>query len=125
MSKVLEGLKYSKSHEWVKKEGNIAIIGISDYAQESLGAIVYAEVPEEGEIFERGQVFGAVESTKAASDVYTPVSGKVIKVNEDVLDTPELINQDAYDTWLIKIDMEDDTELDELMSSAEYERSLK
>ncbi len=96
MSKVIEGIKYADSHEWVKVEGNVGIIGISDYAQHSLGDIVYVDLPSEGEEISKGEEFGAVESVKAASDLYSPVSGTIIEINSALESEPELINQDAY-----------------------------
>ena len=95
MSKVIEGIKYADSHEWVKVEGNIGFIGISDYAQHSLGDIVYVDLPSEGDEISKGEEFGAVESVKAASDLYSPVSGTIIEINSALEDQPELINQDA------------------------------
>src|SRR5690554_5889106 len=103
MSKVLENLKYAKSHEWVKVEGEFAYIGITDYAQDSLGSIVYLEVPEVGDEVKQGKDFGVVESVKAASDLYAPISGEVIEVNEDLIDSPELINSDPYGSWMVKL----------------------
>ncbi len=122
MSKVIEGIKYADSHEWIKVEGNIGIIGISDYAQHSLGDIVYVDLPSEGDDISKGEEFGAVESVKAASDLYLPVSGTVIEVNSELESTPELINQDAYENWIIKIELADPTELDSLLDAAEYEK---
>ena len=122
MSKVIEGIKYADSHEWIKVEGNIGIIGISDYAQHSLGDIVYVDLPSEGDDISKGEEFGAVESVKAASDLYLPVSGTVIEVNSELESTPELINQDAYENWIIKIELADPTELDSLLDVAEYEK---
>ena len=122
MSKVIEGIKYADSHEWIKVEGNIGIIGISDYAQHSLGDIVYVDLPSEGDDISKGEEFGAVESVKAASDLYLPVSGTVIEINSELESTPELINQDAYENWIIKIELADPTELDSLLDAAEYEK---
>ena len=121
MAKVIEGLYYSESHEYVKVEGNIGIIGITDYAQKALGNVVYVDMPEVDDEVEAGTEFGAVESVKAASDLYSPVSGMVVEVNEALEDAPELINQDAYANWIIKVEMSDESELENLMDAAAYE----
>ena len=121
MAKVIEGLYYSESHEFVKVEGNIASIGITDYAQQALGNIVYVDLPEVDDEIEAGDDFGAVESVKAASDLSTPVSGKVVEVNEALEDTPEMINQDAFGAWIIKVELSDTSELDNLMDAKKYE----
>ena len=121
MVKVIEGLYYSESHEFVKVEGNIASIGITDYAQQALGNIVYVDLPDVDDEIEAGDDFGAVESVKAASDLSTPVSGKVVEVNEALEDTPELINQDAFGAWIIKVELSDTSELDNLMDAKKYE----
>lgn len=121
MAKVIEGLYYSESHEYVKVEGNIGIIGITDYAQKALGNVVYVDMPEVDDEVEAGTEFGAVESVKAASDLYSPVSGTVVEVNEALEDAPELINQDAYENWIIKVEMSDESELENLMDAAAYE----
>ncbi len=121
MAKVIEGLYYSESHEFVKVEGNIASIGITDYAQQALGNIVYVDLPEVDDEIEAGNDFGAVESVKAASDLSTPVSGTVVEVNEALEDTPELINQDAFGAWIIKVELSDTSELDNLMDAKKYE----
>ena len=120
MSKVLEGLKYSESHEWVKVEGNVAVIGVSDFAQKEMGDITYVDIPEEGDEVVAGEEFGALESVKAASDLYSPVSGTVVAVNEELADTPEKVNEDAYAAWIIKVEMSDPSELDALMDAAAY-----
>lgn len=120
MAKIIEGLKYTEEHEWVSLEGNIATIGISDFAQSSLGDIVFVELPEEGEEIESGASFGVVESIKSVSDLYTPVSGKVIEKNDTVVETPENLNEDAFGSWLIKIELTDSSQLDELMDSEAY-----
>ena len=122
MSKVIEGIKYADSHEWVKVEGNIGFIGISDYAQHSLGDIVYVDLPSEGEEIGKGEEFGAVESVKAASDLYSPVSGTIIEINNALEGEPELINQDAYENWIIKVELADPSELDSLLDAAAYEK---
>lgn len=121
MAKVIEGLYYSESHEFVKVEGNIASIGITDYAQQALGNIVYVDLPDVDDEIEAGDDFGAVESVKAASDLSTPVSGKVVEVNEALEDTPELINKDAFGAWIIKVELSDSSELDNLMDAKKYE----
>ncbi|MFR5270100.1 MAG: glycine cleavage system protein GcvH [Hoylesella buccalis] len=121
MAKVIEGLYYSESHEFVKVEGNIASIGITDYAQQALGNIVYVDLPDVDDEIEAGDDFGAVESVKAASDLSTPVSGTVVEVNEALEDTPELINQDAFGVWIIKVELSDTSELDNLMDAKKYE----
>ena len=121
MAKVIEGLYYSESHEFVKVEGNIASIGITDYAQQALGNIVYVDLPDVDDEIEAGDDFGAVESVKAASDLSTPVSGTVGEVNEALEDTPELINKDAFGAWIIKVELSDTSELDNLMDAKKYE----
>jgi len=120
MSKVLEGLLYSESHEWVKVEGNIAVVGVSDFAQKEMGNITYVDLPDVEDEVEAGEDFGALESVKAASDLISPVSGEVVEVNEALEDEPELINQDAYENWIIKVRMSDKAELDALMDAAAY-----
>lgn len=119
--RIVEGLKYSKDHEWVKVEGNRATIGITDYAQHSLGDIVFVELPEVGDHIDKDQTFGVVESVKAASDIYLPVAGMIEKINEALDDEPELINADAFENWLICVEMDDPTEVDDLMDATEYE----
>ena len=121
MAKVLEGLYYSESHEYVRVEGEYGFIGITDYAQNALGAVVYVDMPEVDDEVEAGEEFGAVESTKAASDLMAPVSGTVVEVNEALDDQPELINQDAYENWIIKVQLSDKSQLDNLMDAAAYE----
>ena len=120
MAKVIEGLYYSESHEYVKVEGNIGIIGITDYAQHALGNVVYVDMPEVDDEVEAGEEFGAVESVKAASDLNSPVSGVVVEVNEALEDKPELLSEDAYANWIIKVEITDTTELDNLMGADEY-----
>ncbi|HLR20656.1 MAG TPA: glycine cleavage system protein GcvH [Tissierellaceae bacterium] len=119
--KVVKDLFYAEDHEWVKVEGEEAYIGITDFAQDELGDIVYVELPEEGDELEKDDVLAGVESVKAASDSYMPVDGKVVEVNEDLLDSPELINEDAFENWLVKVELADKSQVDELMSSEEYE----
>lgn len=121
MAKVIEGLYYSESHEYVKVDGNYGYIGITDYAQNALGNVVYVDMPEVDDEIEAGEEFGAVESVKAASDLNAPVSGKVVEVNDKLEDTPELLNQDAYANWIVKVELSDTSELDKLMDSAAYE----
>jgi glycine cleavage system H protein len=118
--KIMEGLYYSTDHEWARVEGGEAYIGITDYAQHSLGDIVYLELPEAGATLEHEKVFGVIESVKAASDLYLPVSGTVTKVNDTVVDDPALINQDAFESWMICVEMSNGGELKDLMDAAEY-----
>lgn len=125
MSKVIEGLYYSESHEWVKVEGAYGYIGITDYAQHALGNIVYVDMPDVDDEVEKDAEFGAVESVKAASDLISPVSGKVVEVNEALEDQPELLNQDAYANWIIKVELTDTTDLDSLMDAKAYEATCK
>ena len=120
MSKVVEGLRYSEDHEWVKVEGNVAVIGISDFAQHELGDITYADLPEVDDEFEAGEEFGALESVKASSELYCPVSGTVEAVNAELEDAPEKVNEDAYAAWIIKVRMSDPSELESLMDAAAY-----
>lgn len=125
MAKLIEGLKYSESHEWVKVEGDIALIGITDYAQHALGNITYVDMPSEDDEVSAGEEFGAVESTKIASDLFSPVSGVVTEVNSALEDAPELINEDAYANWIIKVKMSDPSELETLLDPAAYEAICK
>lgn len=125
MSKVIDGLYYSASHEWVKVEGNFGYIGITDYAQHALGNIVYVDMPDVDDEIEKESEFGAVESVKAASDLISPVSGKVVEVNEGLNDEPELLNQDAFTNWIIKVELSDLSELEELMDAQAYEGICK
>lgn len=122
MAKTIEGLFYSESHEWVKVDGETAIIGISDHAQQAMGNIVYVDMPEEEDEVTADEDFGAVESVKAASDLISPVSGMVVEVNEALADAPELLNKDAYENWIIKVKMDDPEELKNLMDAAAYEK---
>ncbi|MDD3612797.1 MAG: glycine cleavage system protein GcvH [Caldicoprobacterales bacterium] len=123
--KLIEGLYYSKDHEWVKVEGEYATIGITDYAQDSLGDVVYVELPDIDDELDAGDEIGIVESVKAASDIYTPLSGKVVAVNEELVDTPEAINKDPYASWIIKLEISQVEELEKLMTSQEYEAFIK
>ena len=120
MAKVLEGLYYSESHEYVKVEGNIGFVGISDYAQHALGNVVYVDMPDVDDEVSAGEEFGAVESVKAASDLIAPVTGVVVEVNEALEDQPELINQDAYENWIIKVELSNKAELSNLMDAKAY-----
>ena len=121
MAKVIEGLLYSESHEWVKVEGGIAVIGITDFAQHAMGDLSYVDMPEVDDELSQGEEFGAVESVKAASDLYSPVSGTVIEINEALEDAPELLNEDAFENWIIKVQMSDESELESLMDAAAYQ----
>lgn len=125
MAKFIDGLYYSESHEYVKVEGEYGFIGITDYAQNALGNVVYVDMPEVDDEVEAGEEFGAVESVKAASDLNSPVSGTVVEVNEALEDTPELVNQDAFANWIIKVELTDKTELDKLMDAKAYEEFCK
>lgn len=122
MAKLIEGLYYSDSHEFVKVEGEFGYVGITDYAQEQLGSVVYVDMPEEGDNVTAGEEFGAVESVKAASDLLSPVSGEVVEVNAALEDNPELINSDAFANWIIKVKLTNMAELDELLSAADYSK---
>lgn len=119
--KVIEGLYYSKEHEWVKVEGGKAYIGITDFATHSLGDIVYVELPELDAELQKDDVLGVVESVKAASDVYTPVSGVVVEVNEKLADQPELLNEDPYTNYIAVLKLTNEDELKDLMNSVEYQ----
>ena len=121
MAKVIEGLYYSESHEFVRVEGNVGFVGITDYAQNALGTVVYVDMPDVDDEVEAGEEFGAVESTKAASDLISPVCGKVIEVNEALEDQPELINEDAFENWIIKVELSDTSALNNLMDAKAYE----
>ncbi|MBP5689089.1 MAG: glycine cleavage system protein GcvH [Muribaculaceae bacterium] len=120
MSKIIEGLYYSESHEFVKVEGDFGYVGITDYAQHELGNVVYVDMPEVDDEVEAGEEFGAVESVKAASDLVSPVSGTVVEVNEALEDEPGLINNDAFENWIIKVELSDKSELDNLMDAEAY-----
>ncbi len=119
--KLLENLKYTKDHEWVKIEGDKAYIGITDFAQHSLGDIVFVELPEVDSEFAIEEAFGVVESVKAASDIYMPISGKIIGVNEDLVDSPELVNEDSYKNWIVEVKITNTDELSDLLDSKAYE----
>ena len=120
MSKVLNDVRYAESHEWVRIEGEFAYVGISDYAQHALGNIVYVDMPEVGDEVEQGEEFGAVESVKAASDLFSPISGEVVEINEALEDAPELVNEDAYENWIMKVKFNDAAELDNLLDAEAY-----
>ena len=120
MANVMEGLYYSESHEYVRVEGEYGYVGITDYAQNALGTVVYVDRPEVDDDGEAGSDFGAVESVKAASDLISPVTGVVVEVNSELEDTPELINSDAFANWIIKVKIADMTELDNLMNAQAY-----
>lgn len=122
---VLKDLLYTKDHEWIKVEGDQAYIGITDYAQHALGDIVFVELNEVDTELSAGDSFGAIESVKAASDSYIPVSGTIIEVNEAVVDDPSLLNQDAFANWMVKIALSNKSELDELMNAEQYEAHCK
>lgn len=122
MSKVIEGLRYSETHEWVKVEGDVAVIGVTDFAQKEMGAVTYVDCPEVDDEVECGVEFGALESVKASSDLFSPVTGVVVEVNGAVVDSPELVNEDAFANWIIKVRMEDGSELDKLMDADAYRK---
>ena len=119
MSKIIEGLKYSETHEWVKVEGDIAIIGVTDFAQKEMGEITYVDCPDVDDEVEKGSEFGALESVKAASDLFSPVSGTVAEINEELADEPQMMNQAPYDAWFVKVT--DITETEDLMTAEEYQ----
>ena len=121
MATVIEGLYYSESHEYVKVEGNVGYIGITDYAQHALGNVVYVDLPDVDDEVTAGEEFGAVESVKAASDIISPVSGTIMEVNGALDDEPELLNKDAFGNWIIKVELSDKSELDGLMDAKAYE----
>ena len=125
MAKVIDGLFYSESHEYVKVEGEFAYVGITDYAQEQLGNIVYVDMPSEGDEVTPGEEFGAVESVKAAGDLVSPVSGEIVEVNEALEDNSELVNQDAFANWIIKVKLSDPSELDNLMDAEAYRKAIQ
>ncbi len=121
MAKFMEGLYYLESHEYVRIEGEYGYVGITDYAQNALGNVVYVDMPEVDDEVKAGEEFGAVESVKAASDIISPVSGVVVEINESLEDSPELINSDAFSTWIIKVELSNKEELANLMDAAAYE----
>jgi glycine cleavage system H protein len=120
--KVDPGCKYHEEHEWVRVEGDEGVIGVSDYAQEQLSDVVYVELPEVGDSFAQGEVLAVIESVKAASDVFMPISGEILEINEALEDSPELVNQDPFgEAWLVRINITDPGELDSLMDAAAYQ----
>jgi glycine cleavage system H protein len=125
MAKVIEGLYYSESHEYVKVEGEYGYVGITDYAQHQLGNVVYVDMPEVDDDVTAGEEFGAVESVKAASDLISPISGTVVEINEILEDEPEQINKDAFANWIMKVKLSDASELEGLMSASQYEEICK
>ena len=120
MSRIIEGLLYSESHEWVKVEGDLAVIGVSDFAQAEMGDITYVDLPDEGDEIAAGEEFGALESVKASSELYCPVSGTIEAVNSELEDAPEKVNEDPYSAWIIKVRMSDPSELEALLSPSAY-----
>ena len=124
MSNIPENLRYSKDHEWVSVEGDVATIGITDYAQSSLGDIVYIEFPATGDNFSSGEAFGSVESVKAVSELFTPVAGEVLEINEGLNDEAEKVNSSPYDAWMIKVKMANALEADAMLNAVEYEEYL-
>ncbi len=124
MSKILSELKYSESHEWVKVEGETAIIGVTDFAQKEMGDITYVDMPEEGDDVFAGDEFGALESVKASSELICPVSGTIVAVNGALEDSPEKVNEDAYGAWIIKVAMSDPSQLDDLMDAEAYKKHI-
>ncbi len=126
MSNIPENLRYSKDHEWVEVNGDIATIGITDYAQHSLGDVVYIDMPRVGDHFGTHEAFGSVESVKAVSEIFTPLAGEVTEVNDGINDTPEAVNNDAYgDGWMVKLKMDNPLEADKMLSAVEYEEYLE
>ncbi len=119
-------VKYQKSHEWARKDGTLFTIGISDYAQDSLGDVVFVELPEKGKVVQKGEAFGVVESVKAASDVYAPLSGTIVEVNSKLKEDPALVNREPFGAgWFVKIQASNPTEYEELLSATEYEAFVK
>src|SRR5882672_8495408 len=126
MANIPDDLHYSKDHEWVRVDGNVAIVGITDYAQDSLGDVVYVELPKAGDEFAANEPFGSVESVKAVSEVFSPVSGEIVGTNEALADAPEKVNTDPYgDGWMIRVQMSNAGEVDSLLTAAEYEDFTK
>lgn len=124
--KIPDNVKYTQDHEWVLVDGDTAIVGITDFAQGELGDIVFVEIETEGESLEKGEIFGTVEAVKTVSDLFMPVSGEVIEVNEALSDNPEVVNKDPYgEGWMIKVKIADEAELDALLSAAEYQKMLE
>ena len=125
MSKIIDGLFYAESHEYVKIDGEFGYVGITDYAQHELGNVVYVDMPEVDDEVSAGEDFGAVESVKAASDLISPVSGVVVEINEALNDSPELVNADPYENWIIKVKLSDASETENLMDAAAYKEFIK
>ena len=126
MANILDDLHYSKDHEWVRVDGNVAVVGITDYAQDSLGDVVYVELPKPGEKFAANESFGSVESVKAVSEVFCPVSGEIVGVNDSLNDAPEKVNEDPYgEGWMIRVAMSYPGEVDSMLTAAEYEDFTK
>lgn len=125
MAKIIEGLYYAESHEYVRVDGEYGYVGITDYAQDQLGNVVYVDMPEVDDEVTAGEEFGAVESVKAASDLFSPVSGTVVEINEALEDQPELINADAFENWIMKVKLSDPSEVENLMDAAAYEAICK
>ena len=123
--KVIPSLKYTDKHEWVRMDGEFAYIGITDYAQDQLGEVLFVEMPEVGDELTQGEEYGVVESSKVASDLVAPISGEVVEINEKLDDEPEYINEDAYDAWIVKVKLSDVDELDSLISAESYEAELE
>lgn len=118
--------KYTKDHEWAKLDEGLAVVGITDYAQEQLGDIVYVELPQSGDTVEKSQSFGVIESVKAASDLFAPIGGEVVAINEELVDRPELVNQDPYEGgWMVKVQPEDEMQMDDLLTAEEYAAHLE
>ncbi len=121
-----EEYRYTKDHEWVKVENDVAVVGITDFAQKQLGDVVYVELPDVGAVFEFHQSLGVIESVKAVSDIYSPVSGEVVAVNEELDGSPEMVNEDPYGKgWIIRLKLKEETEVEKLMSAAEYEKYVE
>lgn len=126
MANIPDDLHYSKDHEWVRVDGDVAVVGITDYAQDSLGDVVYVELPKVGDDFAANESFGSVESVKAVSEVFSPVSGEIVGTNEALADTPENVNQDPYgEGWMIRVKMSNPGEVDSMLTAAEYEDFTK
>ena len=125
MSTVIEGLLYSESHEWVKVEGDLAVIGVTDFAQAEMGDITYVDLPAEGDTLRAGDEFGALESVKASSELYSPVSGTVEAVNTELEDAPEKVNEDPYGAWIIKVRMSDPSDTEDLLSAEAYRKTTE
>ena len=120
MANIPAELRYTKEHEWAKLDGEVITVGITDFAQSSLGDIVFVELPEVGDTLDKDGTFGAVESIKSASDLYSPISGEVVEVNEELVDTPDALNSDPYGSWMIKVKISNSSELEELLSAEDY-----